>query len=178
MPAAPSTLTGIEQYVPFYDTLMKNRLPTWRRSTAKWMPQSGSKWRPPQEAKLQVTNLNRAGTSTLSLRGNLRISKSSPGLRNCLPSLCSLGQRVKKLRLLREALTSFVKENTSVSLWLVALTHWPLRKQIAVYSFRVRMSERQDQRIRWIPPHGKLQKRQQLVVLCFVYETRLWEKFF
>lgn len=114
---------------------MKNRLPTWRRSTAKWMPQSGSKWRPLQEAKLQVTNLNRAGTSTLSLRGNLRISKSSPGLRNYLPSLCSLGQRVKKLRLLREALTSFVKENTSISLWLVALTHWPLRKQIAVYLY-------------------------------------------
>lgn len=46
---------------------------------------------------------------------------SSHRLRSYLPSLCSLGQRVKKLTLLREPLTSFVKENTAIFCMVVTI---------------------------------------------------------
>lgn len=88
------------------------------------------KKRPLQEARLEVTNLNKAGTSTFSLRGNLRISESNHGLRSYLPSLCSLGQRVKKLKFLREPLTSFVKENIAIFCGLLPFTDWSLWKRL------------------------------------------------
>lgn len=51
---------------------------------------------------------------TFSPRGNMRVSQNIPGWRNYLPRPCSIGQRVKKLRLLREVLTSFLEENTCI----------------------------------------------------------------
>lgn len=125
-----------------------------------------SESRPPREARLEVTNLNKARTSTSSLRGNLRISESSHGLRSCLPSPCSLGQRVKKLMLLREPLTSFVKETLPFSVWWLPSTDWSLRKRTAACSFGVedfRLAEGQCRH--WIPPGGELQS---IVTACFV----------
>ena len=92
---------------------MRNGLLRQMQSSAKCLPHYEPR-KDPVKRQPGGSKPKQSWNKHFRLRGNLRISESSHELRNYLPSLCYLGQRVKKLMLLREPLTSFVKENTSI----------------------------------------------------------------
>lgn len=116
MPTVPARHIDTEWIIWYHFMVLWFKVSYWDRCKVpqKWMLHRDSKLKPLQEARLEVTKLNKVRTSPCNLWGNLRISESSHGLRSYLPGLCSLGQRVKQLMLLREPLTSFVKENTAI----------------------------------------------------------------
>lgn len=151
------------------------------QSPTKWVLHNDSKSKPLQEARLEVTNVYKAGTSTFSLSGNLRLSESNCGLKSYLPRLCSLGQRVKKLTLLREPLTSFVKENTSIFCVVVTIHRLvPVEADLLYVLLVSRISNwlRISAVSHWIPPYGKLQSQKQLVCfVLFLKEQIAWLKF-
>lgn len=140
VPTVPSTLTWMNSMVPLYGALMKNGLPGLMQS-------------PASECYIMIQVKTTAGRQAgsykskqswnkpFSLRGNLRLSESSQGWRSYLPSLCSLGQRVKKLLFLREPLTSFVKENIAIFCGLLPFTDRSQWKQLLYVLSGLRVSD-------------------------------------